>query len=222
MLESPSWKTISRATPPRATLARIARRVGAKLHPSNGQWNYSTMKDFRTEGRRIRKWYRKGRKTTRRRFGIRRTTKQSPRVRGLRSVWNSKVRKHYKILFGSDKSGGDSLRLQGLWRWRSVALGLRRAGIPVQSGTVPVERLWSSLVSMFPKSARVISLSWFTLLSNVAFMRFNFRHFHRALTANWTEGDSLLSERMENLAAATRAMQEDDESLSELFDPFQH
>ena len=114
------------------------------------------------------------------------------------------------------------MRLQGLWRWRSVALGLRRAGIPVQSGTVPVERLWSSLVNMFPKSARVISLPWFTLLSNVAFMRFNFRHFHKALTADWTEGDSLLSERMENLAAATRAMQEDDESLSELFDPFQH
>ena len=220
VLASSLWKRLFRAIPPRGTLARIARRVCAKLHPSNGLCNYAALKDFRTEGRRIRRWYRHGRKSTRRRYGIRRTTKPSPRIRGLRSVWNNKLRRHYKILFGLNKSGDASLRLQGLWRWRTVALGLHRAGIPVQSGTIPVERLWASLSSMFPDGSRCITLEWFTLLSNLAFLRFNYRHFHTGLLASWTEGDSLMSERLENLAAAARAVQDDDGSLSELFDPF--
>ena len=70
------------------------------------------------------------------------------------------------------------LRMEGLWRWRTIALALRQAGMSVLSGTVPMERLWAALKDMFPAAARVISPEWFWLLAQLAYLRYTYRHFH--------------------------------------------
>ena len=88
-----------------------------------------------------------------------------------------------------------------------MARALRVAGIPVHSGTVPVERLWSSLKDFFPKAARRISLPWWQLLAKLSYMRFNYRHFNHAVLPAFTDGDALLAERIENLIVLTREMQ---------------
>ena len=40
----------------------------------------------------MRCWYQQGRQTSRRRRGINRTYQQSPRVRGRKCVWNTKIK----------------------------------------------------------------------------------------------------------------------------------
>ena len=209
-----TWKLVFGATPPRGVLARIARRVGVQLHESLRKHNYISLAAFKREIRRMRKWYMPGRKTSRYRRGILRSVRASSRVRGLRSVWSVKVASHYKRLL-------KPLRLEGLWRWRQIALALHHAGVEVQSGTIPVERVWASLKDMLPRSSRMISVTWFKLFAGLAFLRFNYRHFHQRLLPSWTECDSLLAERVDNLVAAAQALsQEDDQSLSALFGPF--
>jgi hypothetical protein len=101
-----------------------------------------------------------------------------------------------------------SVTLRGLWRWRAVALAIRRAGMSVQSGTVPVERLWASMQEMFPDGGRNMSLEWYTVLALLFFLRFNFRHFHHKLLPTWTENDARLAVTLENMVTAARAMQE--------------
>eukprot|EP00959_Pyramimonas_sp_CCMP1952_P191495 4004023-Pyramimonas_sp.AAC.1 len=54
-------------------------------------------------------------------------------VRGARSVFNTKVRTHYRRLL-------QSARLEGLFAWRDAAVAIRAAGVAVQSGAVSVER----------------------------------------------------------------------------------
>ena len=88
-----------------------------------------------------------------------------------------------------------------------MAKALRAAGIPVHSGTVPVERLWSQLKDFFPKASRRITLPWWTLLARLSYLRFNYRHFNHAVLPTFTDGDALLAERIENLVALTREMQ---------------
>jgi hypothetical protein len=203
--EASAWKLFCRAKPPRATVARIARRFGAALHETMQKRNYFLPADFRREARRIRKWYKDGRKSTRRRRGIVRSENASDRVRGLRSVWSQKVNSHYLRLL-------KAVRQEGLWKWRMVALALRTAGVPVQSGTIPVERLWASLQDMFPRAARKMSRQWFDILVALTFLRYNYRHFHHRLLPTWTEGDSLMAERIDNLWSAAKAMEEHDAS----------
>ena len=210
---SESWKDVFGATPPGGALRRVCRRLGVQLHPSLRRCNYETIAEFKKESQRIKRWYKPGRKLTRRRRGIVRSRLAARRVRGRRTVWNQKVNKHYKRL-------RKKARLSGLWRWRSAALALHGAGVKVQSGTIPVERLWASMLDLFPRSARLISLEWFSLLSALSFLRDNYRHLHAALLPNWTEADSLLSERIDNLAAAARVLSEDDSKFDALFRPF--
>ena len=86
----------------------------------------------------------------------------------------------------------------GLWQWREVALAIREAGIPVQSGTIPCERCW-------------------------AFLRYNYRHYATKHFPGWTDRDSLLSQRIEALAMYAVAMQDElgqPEHLQSFFDPF--
>ena len=52
-----------------------------------------------------------------------------------------------------------------------------------------------------------MSLQWWTLLMKVCYMRYNYRHFNHATLPSWTEGDVLLSERMDALVAITRGLQ---------------
>ena len=66
---------------------------------------------------------------------------------------------------------------------------------------------------------------WWQLLMKVCYMRYNYRHFNHATLPTWTEGDALLSERMDALASITRALHNaaeggDDECIRTLQDSF--
>ena len=69
----------------------------------------------------------------------------------------------------------------------------------MQTGTVSVERLWSSLQDMLPKKCASMSGRWFNLLSQMFYFRYNYRHFHARCMPAWTEDDSLLAERLEEV-----------------------
>jgi hypothetical protein len=210
-----AWKQIFNAKPPRGTLARIARRFKFSLHETMQKVNYASPQAFRKEVRRMRTWYRPGRKGTRRRLGIIRDENAPLRVRGRRTVWNKKIAAHYKRLL-------QPLRQEGLWKWRMVALALHAAGMPVHAGTIPVERLWASMKEMLPDAARLVSLEWFEMLSKLAFMRYNYRHFHHRLLPSWAESDSLIAERLDNICQAARAMHDEESptGLARLCQPF--
>ena len=91
------------------------------------------------------------------------------------------------------------LRLEGLWKWREVALDIRAAGVPVQSGTIPCERCWALLKEMLPHAGKRITEAWYCILAQLALLRFNYGHFAARHFPGWTEGDSLLSQRIEAL-----------------------
>lgn len=86
------WKSTFGAQPPRGVLARLARRFGAKLPDSCGFFNYRTQKGFEAAVKRLRRWYKVGRRISRSRTGllrIRSTT--SLDVRGTACVATAKV-----------------------------------------------------------------------------------------------------------------------------------
>ena len=103
-----------------------------------------------------------------------------------------------------------------------VALALHAAGMPVHAGTIPVERLWASMKEMLPDAARLLSLEWFETLSKLAFMRYNYRHFHHRLLPSWAESDSLIAERLDNICQAARALNDEESAtaLTRLCQPF--
>ena len=104
--------------------------------------------------------------------------------------WRKKVAAHFKRL-------RKPLRVEGMMMWRAVALATREAGIPVQSGTVPVERLWSCLSSMLPSGAQCISIRWFNVLSNLMFLRYTMRHVAARSMLGVAEGDALVPQRLQ-------------------------
>ena len=210
--KSATWKDLFHATPPRGTLARLARRCGATLHESTSFRNYATVKAFRTEIRRVRAWYQHGRRVTRPFRGIKRNRTQQLHVRGIRKVWTAKVAKHYKILLKS--------RVPALWAWREIALEIHKVGVPVQSGTQPTERLWSCLLQMFPQAGRTVTLPWFTMLAKLAFIRYNHGHFCRGHLPTWCERDPLLLQRADALTALLFEEDPDLNHLISLFAPF--
>ena len=191
---SGTWGDVFGADPPRGTLARVARKLGARLDPACRAWAWETRDEFKGEVKRIQRWYATGRRTSRARLGILRTRHLGSRIECVNCVMTPTVKHHYKKLL-------DPVRLDGLWNWRAVAQALHGAGIGVQSGTVPVERLWSSLQHMFPKKSQHMSLAWFNLLAKLAYFRFNYRHFHGQSSPAWTEDDSLLAERLGDIRA---------------------
>ena len=133
-----------------------------------------------------------------------------------RPAWNAKVQLHYQRLLGAT-------RTEGLWRMRQVALWLRQAGIDVHTGTVPVERMWSTHNDMFPRSARRMGLKWFGLLANLAYLRDVYRHFHVGVLPPWAEDDALAAEAVENLVYLLPRMESGEgssSSLDSLFEPF--
>jgi hypothetical protein len=153
-------------------------------------------------------WYEPGRKKDRRHRGIIREPGHVKRVKGAQSVFTVSVRRHYRRL-------RRPVRQQGLWNWDGVAAAMHKAGIPVHSGTIPVERLWASLKGMLPTQGRRISKEWFDFVSSLCFLRYNYLHFHSKALPSWTDSDSLLAQRLdgmvaiaESLAAGTGLLQE--------------
>ena len=210
------WKKLFRAHPPRGTIARIARRAGAELHPSMRKRNFIHMREFIRETKRIKRWYKRGKRLTRFRRGIQRYRRAASQVRGVTSVWTQKVAMHYQRLLRP-------LRIEGLWRWRRVALATREAGVPVQSGTLPTERFWSVLKQMLPPAGRHLTKRWFELLLGLCYLRYNYQLFNSRRFKGWMHNDTLLAQRIDVLAAAVAAMESDQESLQHLlpvFEPF--
>ena len=85
-------------------------------------------------------------------------------------------------------------KIEGLWEWRTVAASLHLAKIPVHSGTVPVERFWASLKEMLPSPARRISLEWFEIVANLAFLRYNYRLANHGTLRTFALRDSLIAQ----------------------------
>ena len=197
--ESDVWMQRFRAVPPRGVLGRLAYRLGVELHPANCRHGWKSAKAFRDAVSALEKWYAPGRRKSTWRRGIMRSPNAPERVKGRKTLMTSKLRTHLKNLRNSRK-------VEGLWAWRIVARGLLKAGIPVHTGTVPVERLWSALLSFYPGASRRMSMEWWLLLMKVCYMRYNYRHFNHATLPSWSEGDVLLSERMDALVSITRAL----------------
>ena len=87
----------------------------------------------------------------------------------------------------------------------------RRADVGLDVGHVSFKR-------------RLFSPKWFSVLANLAYLRYNYRHFHTHMLPSWCEEDSLLAERFENLAGFMKALSDDTSlervALQPLFDPF--
>ena len=216
--ESQLWKKRFGSAPPLGVLGRLAKLLDVELHANNRPQGWKSQEEFRQAVRRLERWYSRGRQRTMWRRGMKRGPNAPDRVKGRQCVMNKKLRTHLKNLRSFKK-------VEGLWAWRLVARGLRKAGIPVHTGTVPVERLWAALNSFFPSATRRMEKVWWQLLMKVCYMRYNYRHFNHATLPAWTEGDALLSERMDALASITRALHNaagggDDECIRALQDSF--
>ena len=135
-----------------------------------------------------------GRKNIRRRRGICRVAKAKPRVQGKRSAITTTVAEHARLL--------QPLRLQGLWKWRHVPHSVQDAGVPLQTGTVAVERWWSSLKQMPPNEARCVSSRWFQVLARLAFLHHNIRRFQAGSTVPWADGDHFCYNESNSLKTA--------------------
>ena len=99
------------------------------------------------------------------------------------------------------------------------------AGVPMQTGTIPTERFWASLLEMLPPGARNVSRQWFEILLLVCFLRYTYRHFGAGRLPTWCERDSLLAGRLDELASMLRAVADlADDSVSDvarlIFDAF--
>ena len=213
----PAWNEVFGSTPPRATIARIGRLLDATVHDSVGYYNHDSQMAFRREIHRIRRWYRCGRREVRiRRRGIIRDRREGRQVSGVRVVLSAKVKAHYTRLL-------KPLRIEGMMKWRELALATNAAGVPVQSGTVGVERLWAILVSMLPPQAKKISPRWFRVLAMLMFVRYNFGHY-RTSCPGIVENDPLMAQRIETMELLIKATNGEDEEclnhLSPLFDNF--
>jgi hypothetical protein len=212
--ESALWPQHFSSAPPRGVVARLAWKANVELHPSVAFYNYESVADFRREVKRIRRWYKRSRKASRRRMGIVRSLRQAARVRGTK-VWTRKLKAHFKRLL-------KPLRIEGLWAVRSVSLALRRAGVPVRTGTVAVEAYWAILKGMLPGGSRKVSLRWFRVLAQISFLRYNYSVFNdKHSLPTWAERDPLLTQEMDafvallNVSSVTNA-----DHLQPLFDPF--
>ena len=111
-------------------------------------------------------------------------------------------------------------------QWQSIMRGcysrsVQDAGVPLQTGTVAVERWWSSLKQMLPNEARCVSSRWFQVLARLAFLRHNIRHFQAGSTVPWADGDPLLSQRIQFFEDCARMLQQtDDKNCHPIFEKF--
>ena len=148
----------------------------------------------------MRRWYSTGRRLQRPRLGILRQPGKAPVV-GRATLWSDKMSTHYRRLLGP-------IYLRGLMRWRRCALALHRAGIPVHSGTIPVERHWHKNTSFWPPQTRNVAEPTFRLLSSMCFLRFNWCHFNKPWGPTWTRGDVLLQQQSDEMIGMLEAVLE--------------
>ena len=111
-----------------------------------------------------------------------------------------KLKAHYKRL-------QRNLREEGLWNWRKVALALHEAGLALQTGTVPVERLWAVLDQFLPAGARRIGKVWFTFLADLMFLRCAYLHFNGRVLPAWSRDDSLMASQVDSLLQIAKELQ---------------
>ena len=114
-------------------------------------------------------------------------------------------------------------KIEGLFNWMQVAALFHTTGVPMQTGTVPVERLWSNYVDFFPKAARSLGPHWWGLLNDLGFIRYNYMHFNHSDLPAFARGDVLLAERMDTMVSLARAMQaQEPEEPSEVMRMFRN
>ena len=213
--EASEWMEIFKAKPPRGTLARIARRLETTLHETAQAYRWESIKDFQREIFRLQNWYKPGRKIWARRRGIRRGHASGIFRRQPGTVINAKVAAHLRIMATKQK-------IQGLFNWRQVAALFHAADVPMQTGTVPVERLWANYIDFFPKAARGLGPEWWGLLNDMGYLRYNCRHFNHSDLPPFARGDVLLAERMDNLVSIARAMQQEADTPSDVMVMFRN
>ena len=211
--EAATWEKLFNAMPPRGTLARLARRSHVVLHKTCAFQGYTKVAQFKQQLRRIRGWYKPGRKVSRRKIGIKRRRHEPGQVRGRKTAITPSVKRHFRRL-------RKPLKMEALWNWHAVAMEILQAGIPLQTGTLPCERFWNSLTQMLPSGARNIRLRWFKLLCQIAFLQHNYRHYNASFLPAWCRGDALLSQRIDNLAGLIRALEGDETVAHLIFDRF--
>ena len=141
---------------------------------------------------------------------------QEAHVKNSRKVSTKELWGHFKRLL-------KPLKLEGLWAWAEIATALHTAGVPVLSGTNPVEQFWAGLLHMLPAQGRCLSLRWFRVLAGIAFLRHNHRIFTKGALPSWAEGDSLLGHRLDVFTAMCEVLRADEQQadhLQAVFDPF--
>ena len=127
-----------------------------------------------------------------------------------------KVRGHFARFF-------KQVKLDGLWAWPEIARDLHGAGIPVLSGTLPVEMFWGGLRSMLPAESTRVTLRWFRILADLALLRHNHRVFATGALPDWAEQDSILAHRLEAFTSICDCLHQEhqqNDHLQELFNPF--
>lgn len=219
VLTHPVWKEHFQAWPPRGVVARLARRLNVSLSLRAGFYNFRTLADFKCEIKKIRRWYRSGRREVKplrhrcRRIVRLRVQAQHVKIQRKKvhkhSIMTAKVELHYRRLLRP-------LRLQGLWRWRRAALAMLQAGLRMQSGTIPVERLWAIVQAMFPPQTRSVSEERFSFLSQLAFLRVIYLHFNGPSLPGWTRHDALLKESSDALLHIAMSFNQDDRRREDL------
>ena len=108
------------------------------------------------------------------------------------------------------------LKIESLWRWRSIAISIHKSGCSLQSGTVAVERAWDSIKCMLPGSARCVGTRLFTLLMHVAYIRHNLRLFKAKSNPTLSNRDSIITEALHFFGTC----QQSAGGLEQLFEAF--
>ena len=203
------WLELFQSEPPRGVLVRLARRLSVDLHPTNQCWQYKTLAAFNDEIDRMQSWYEPGKKQWRWDRGILRNEDGGKKVQGLVTVFNKSVKQHYKNL-------RNKVKQQGLWNWARAATALHQAGIPVITGTIPVEQKWSHLKDMIPANARRISPEWWNMISNMTFLRAMYTHFHRQALPSWADNDALLAQKLDGIISLAACLADQDGVMAEI------
>ena len=212
-----TWQKVFGSHPPRQTLARLCRRFRVQVHVTEGQHNVRNAKEFTTEVHRISRWYRERRRAdvSRRRKVLR--ERQKAVIKGSGTVMNKKVRAHLRRL-------RRPLRVESMMMWKEAALQTLAAGIPVQSGTVCVERFWAVLLTFLPQQVRQMSQSWWEVLAQLSFVKFNYQHFSSHALSSLAERDAEIQSKLSTCMLLAKALHDSEVcqsmGLNDLFDPF--
>lgn len=138
-------------------------------------------------------------------------------VRGRGTVMSKKVKAHLRRL-------RQPLRVESMMMWREAAINTMSANIAVQSGTVCVERFWAILQRFLHPQLRQMSQSWWQVLSQLSFVKYNYQHFSSHALSRMAETDSEIESKISTCIWLARALHDSEVAqemgLNDLFDPF--